>query len=327
METRDELMRTSRGYWGSRTLLTAVELGVFEALAGGRRSGEEVAERVGGHAPAVATLLDALVGMGVLGKTKSGYAILKPMQPYLTEGPESALGMLRHHARLWATWNELTTRVREGPDPEHLSGFQRGPQEARAFTRAMRDGSRRLAPDVAAEVSLEGRKLLLDLGGGPGTYAVAFARANPSLRVIVVDLPDVCHAGRDLVAEEVDVADRVSYHAADLEAGMLPQGADCAFLSHVIHSMDDDQVRALFVKVRETLTPDGMLVVRDFFTSPDRTQPPGASLFALNMLANSARGRSYSAKETTAWLREAAFAKVRFQRSTSVPDTGYLIAR
>ncbi len=329
MKTREDLTGLTRAYWASRAVLTAVELGVFEALGKRRLGAAVLARRVGADPRALTLLLDALAGLGVLVKHRASWSVAPALRPFLAEGPESALGMLRHHARLWRAWSGLTDSVRTGRRVvvEHGSGFRRGPEAARAFTLAMRDGARRLAPGVAEEVPLRGCRRLLDLGGGPGTYAAAFARRYPGLRVTVVDLPDVVAVGKELTAAERDVRGRISWCAADLDTDPLPPGADAAFLSHVIHSQTEAQVRALFGKVAAALVPGGVLVVRDFFLEPDRVRPPSASLFALNMLVNTEGGRTYTAAEVVAWLKEAGFRSAVRRRSRAVPDTGYVIAR
>lgn len=326
MLDRTEMMNTARGYWTSRALLTGVELGVFQAVVDGVSTVDALAGRLGADARALELLLDALTGLGALEKTDGRYGVPAAMAPLLTDGPESALPMLLHHARLWRSWDQLTACVERGEPAAEPEGFRDGADGAEAFTHAMRVGAKRLAPVVAEEVPLEGRRLLLDLGGGPGTYAAAFARKNPELSVVVVDLPDVCRAGEAIRAEETDVASRIRYHAADLLADPLPEGADAAFLSHVIHSNASQDVASMFARIRDALVPGGVLVVRDFFTNPDRTQPPSASLFALNMLVNTKRGRTYSAAETEAMLREAGFGDVSYQASDGVPDAGYVLA-
>ncbi len=327
MKTRDDLMRVSRGYWESRAILTAVELEIFTVLGRRKFSAKVVAKRIGADPRGAELLLDCLAGMGLLTKTGTGYSIAKAMAPHLTEGPESALGMLRHHAALWRTWDRMTEVVREGRPAPSRSSFRRGPAEARAFTMAMRAGALRLAPGVAAELNLKGRKHLLDLGGGPGVYAASFARENPGLRVTVVDLPDVAEVGREICREYPDVADRVTFHAADLDQDDLPADADAAFLSHVIHGQSEDEVRALFGRVAAALPGKGLFIVRELFTGPDRTTPPSASLFALNMLVNTPAGRTYSTRETAAWLKKAGFATTTFRRSKAAPDADYILAR
>jgi ubiquinone/menaquinone biosynthesis C-methylase UbiE len=327
LKTRDELTAVSRGYWTARALLSAVELGLFEALGARRLGPAALARQLKVDARALELLLDALVGQGVLGKSKTSYEIPLALRPFLGRGPASALGMLRHHAALWRTWSNLTESVRTGSSLPSDSSFRRGPEEARAFTVAMRDGARRLAPEVATEVNLRGRRRMLDLGGGPGVYAVEFARANPRLDVVVVELPLVAAVGEEMCAEHKDVHDRISWVAADIEKDPLPDGADCAFLSHVIHGNDEQANRDLFAKVAGALGAGGLFIVRDFFLNPDRTMPAAASLFSLNMLVNTPAGRSYSAKETMAWLRDAGFATATFRRSRAVPGADYVLAR
>ncbi len=327
MKTRDDLMRVSRGYWESRAILTAVELGIFETLGRRKLSAKVVAKRVEAEERGVELLLNCLAGMGVLEKSGSSFAIPKPMLPHLTEGPESALGMLHHHAVLWENWGRMTEIVRKGKTTPSRSSFRRGPKEAKAFTMAMRAGALRLAPGVAAELNLKGRKHLLDLGGGPGVYAAYMARANPGLRVTVVDLPNVAHVGEEITREYPDVKNRITFFAADLDRDPLPEDADSAFLSHVIHGQSEEEVRALFVRVAAALPKKGLFIVRDFFTGPDHTTPPSTSLFALNMLVNTTAGRTYSSAEVSTWLKEAGFATASFRRSKAAPDADYVLAR
>jgi predicted O-methyltransferase YrrM len=327
MKTREELMALSRRFWESRALLTAVELRVFETLGGRRLGVKALAQRVGADSRALGLLLDALTGQGLLRKQGNSYAITAAMRPFLTEGPDSLLSMLRHHVVLWRTWSSLTDCVRSGRPAQEKEGFRQGSEEARLFTMAMRDGARRFAPAVVGEVNLKGRRLLLDLGGGPGVFAAWFARKYPGLRIVVVDLPNVARVGEELVAEFPDVQDRITYYAADLLKDPLPQGADAAFISHVIHSNTEEGTQIMLERIATALEPGGLLVVRDFFLSPEGTRPAFASLFSLNMLVNTPGGRSYTAKEVTGWLRQAGFQSVSFRRSKGVPDSGYLFAR
>jgi hypothetical protein len=328
MKTREDLTRTTRAYWPARAILTGVELGVFRALGRRKLSANSVAKRIGADPRTTELLLDALVGQDVLTKAKTSYAIKPALVPFLTDGPESALGMMTHHARLWEAWSRLTEAVRSGRPVREAPSFRRGPEDARAFTYAMRDGAVRFAPAVAAELPLRGVRHLLDLGGGPGIYSVEIARRFPDLSVTVVDLANVAAVGREIVAEYPDVRDRIRYAPADIGSDPLPEGADAALLSHVIHGESEEGVRGMFRRIADALPKKGgRLIVRDFFLSPDRTEPPGASLFSLNMLVATRGGRSYSAKECTDWLREMGFARVTYRRSKAAPDTGYLEAR
>jgi hypothetical protein len=327
MKTRAELAAAVRGYWVARALLTASEIGLFPALGRRRLSAPVLAKRIGADPRALGLLLDALTGQGVLVKERTAYRIAPAVRPFLTAGPDSALGMLAHHATLWHLWDGLSLAVTGGGRERAEPGFRGGPAAARAFTMAMRDGAVRFAAAVAEEIPLGGRRHLVDLGGGPGVYAVELARLHPGLTVDVMDLPDVAAVGEEVVAGYPDVRDRIRYHPGDIDLDPLPAGIDAALLSHVIHGKGEKGVRRLLARIADALPRRGLLVVRDFFLAPDRTTPAPASLFSLNMLVATPHGRCYSAEEIADRAREAGFATARFRRSRAVPDTGYLFAR
>lgn len=327
MKTRAELAEAVRGYWVARAVLAGHEIGLFAALGRRKLTAKTLAKKLGTDERALDLLLKALAGQGVVAKEKSSWRIAPAMEPFLTEGEGSALGMIAHQAHLWRLWDRLPDAIRTGKPAEDAPPFRGGPEAARIFTLAMRDGAVRFAPEVAAEVDLRGRKRLVDLGGGPGVYAVELARRYPDLDVLVMDLPDVAAVGEEIVAAYADVAGRVRFHPGDVDRDPLPEGIDAAFLSHVIHGKGEKGVRRLFGRIADALPRRGLLVVRDFFLSPDGTEPASGSLFSLNMLVATPNGRSYTTEEATAWLRDAGFATVRFRRSKAAPGSGYLFAR
>ncbi|MEN8151932.1 MAG: methyltransferase dimerization domain-containing protein, partial [Planctomycetota bacterium] len=165
MKTREELTAATRAYWPARVILTAVEIGVFEALGRRKLSARSIAGRIGADERATEMLLDALVGQELLTKSGTAYSIGKAMVPFLTDGPESALGMMRHHAQLWEAWGGMTEVVRTGEAADRGPSFRRGKEDARRFTVAMRDGAIRFAPAVAEEIDLGDCRHLYDLGG------------------------------------------------------------------------------------------------------------------------------------------------------------------
>lgn len=326
MRTREDLSKTIRGYWPSRALLTAAEIGLFPALGRRRLGAAALARRLSVDERALSLLLHALTGLEVLVMEGNSFRIAPAMVPFLTDGPESALGMLAHHAELWRLWDHMTETVRTGKPARQVAQFKGSAEEARQFTLAMRDGAIRFAAAVAEEIGLRGRRRLVDLGGGPGIYAVEIARLNPDLEVLVMDLPDVSEVGREIVAGYPDVAGRVSYHPGDIDRDPLPEGIDAALLSHVIHGKGEKGVRRLFGRVAKALPPGGLFVVRDFLLARDGTSPAAATLFSLNVLVATPNGRCYTAAEGERFLRSAGFSRVRFRRSRAVSGSAYLIA-
>ncbi|MBF0244153.1 MAG: methyltransferase domain-containing protein [Planctomycetes bacterium] len=326
---RIDLMNMARGYWQSRVVLSAVELGIFEALENKGQKAAALARKIGGDERATELLLNALVGLGVLRQSGGLFTLCGELKPLFGKGKGSALAMLKHHAVLWDKWSRLSDSVKSGrirPEAGKV-GFHGGPAEAKAFTLAMRDGALPLAGAVVAELDLEGRKSLLDLGGGPGVYACEMARRYPLLEVSVVELPAVAEVGRELVAKEKDVRKRIHYVPSDIMSEELPDGADCAFLSHVIHAEGEEAVAALYARIAKALVPGGLLIVRDFFLDNKGALPSSNSLFALNMLVGTPRGRCYTLGESVAMLKWAGFKSATPKASAACPDAGYILAR
>jgi cyclopropane fatty-acyl-phospholipid synthase-like methyltransferase len=166
------------------------------------------------------------------------------------------------------------------------------------------------APVVVSALDLSGVRRVLDLGGGSGAYAMAFARAQPGLEVTVFDLPTVTPLTRRYVAQG-GMQDRI--HTRDGDLRNDPYGAryDLVFVSAICHMNGSDENRAMLRRVREALAPGGRAVIQDFILNEDKTAPTGAALFALNMLVGTREGSAYSDVEYGAWLTETGFVDVR----------------
>jgi cyclopropane fatty-acyl-phospholipid synthase-like methyltransferase len=151
---------------------------------------------------------------------------------------------------------------------------------------------------------------MLDVGGGSGAYSIAFAQANPALRVDILDLAAVEPIARRHI-QDAGVADRVNVRAGDLRFGQLGEGYDLVFVSAICHMLSPAENLDLLRRCRAALAPGGRVVVQDFILEPDKTAPRFAALFALNMLVGTRGGASYSEPEYAAWLAEAGFREIR----------------
>jgi SAM-dependent methyltransferase len=295
----DELMQTLRGFQASRTLLTAVELDVVGACGEGAPA-EAVAAAVGADPRATGMLLDALAALGVLAKAGGQY---RPTEAGRTLARERT--GLMHMVHLWETWSGLTDCVRSG-----RSGRQ-GPsgRNVEAFIAAMDSHARALAGDAARLLEAGRVERLLDVGGGPATFAIAFARANPRLRAEVLDLEPVVPIAQGHI-RAAGLEDRVTVRAGDLRQDGLGQGWDLVLVSAICHMLDEAENRDLLKRCAAALRPGGRVAIREFILDPDRTGPPAAALFALNMLVGTARGNTYTEAEYRGWLLEAGFTAV-----------------
>jgi len=204
------------------------------------------------------------------------------------------------------------------------------PDYRRRFTWAMHHRTLETAPKIAAQVNLRGARTLLDLGGGPGTYAMAFLAKNPTLRATVCDRPAALDVAKE-VASAHKAGARLSYLPLDVMTEDIPGNYDIVWYSNVLHIYSPNDNQALFRRALASLNPGGRLLIQDAFLH-DRNGlfPEEASLFAVSMLLFTERGNTYSAAETRAWLTDAGFERIkvlRMKKGTEDWEGGILEAR
>jgi SAM-dependent methyltransferase len=209
----------------------------------------------------------------------------------------------------WDDWSQLTSSVRQGRPVEHEDPDD--PKYRRQFSWAMHQRSLEVAPQVAAQVNLKGTKTLLDLGGGPGTYALAFLARNPGLLATVCDRAPALSVARELAGSHRQ-GRRLSYLPLDFMSQRIPGRYDVIWYSNVLHIYSPAENQRLFRKLVSALTPGGRLFIQDaFLLDRQGLYPQEANLFAVTMLLFTPGGNTYGAAETGKWLRQAGFTRVR----------------
>ena len=187
--TAEKIIEMSGAYWQSCTLHAAVELGIFTVLDREVLTAEEIGRAIGGSPRGVPMLLNALTAMGLLRRDGHGYANTEESITLLSAASPAYIGhLLLHHHNLMDSWNHLAEAVKTGR-PQRISAALDNETVRNNFLRGMFTIANILGPRVAEEVDLSDRNRLLDLGGGPGTYAIHFCLKNPQLRATVFDLP------------------------------------------------------------------------------------------------------------------------------------------
>ena len=309
--TAESIMKSARGFMASRILLSGAELDLFTLLANKSMTAGEIADKKGINLRGATILLDALAALGFLIK-ENGYYHLEPSVGALlsSDSPNSVLPMILHAATLWQTWTQLTDIVsgRKTPGLEKKGAL--GDENYKAFIGAMHVVASRFAPDVVAAINPGNARRLIDVGGGSGTYTLAFLQACPDMKATLFDLPKVIELARKRV-QDAGLNDRVTLVPGDFYQDVLPAGHDIALLSAIIHQNSLAQNTALFHKVYQALTPGGRIIVRDHVMSADRTQPLEGAVFAVNMLAGTPGGGTYTFNEIQAGLRDAGFTGVK----------------
>jgi SAM-dependent methyltransferase len=306
----DAVVAEARGFMKSRVILTAAELGFFTRLDENPCSAEGLALEKGFDVRATTRVLDCLVTLGLVDKHDGLYQLNEGGTLYSAHHPKTILPMVLHMNRLWDTWSSLTEVVKTGGHAERESGIQMGEEDWKAFIGAMHVVGRELAQIIAGEYDLARFRRLLDIGGGSGTYTIAFLQQNADMTAVIYDLDHVIPLARARLAEE-GFADRVDLVAGDFYKDELPKGCDLALLSAIIHQNGPEENVALYRKIHTALEPGGAVLIRDYLMDESRTVPPAGAMFAINMLVNTRGGDTYTFNEVKTQLEQAGFTEVK----------------
>jgi SAM-dependent methyltransferase len=307
----EKILRQAQAFMESRILLTAAELNVFTILQKAPLTAQEAALKIGAEVKALVSLLDAIAAMGLL-KKKEGTYFCEPSVAQLLadDSPVTVRPMVLHMASLWTRWSRLTATVKGIPAPTKQLDFTRNPEELQAFIGAMHSIGTPLAKQIVAAVDSGAAKSLLDVGGGSGTYAIAFLQASPEMKATLFDLPEVIEMARTRLTRE-GLLDRTTLVAGNYHQDDLPGGQDLVLLSAIIHSNNPEQNLALYRKIFRVLQPGGRLLIRDHVMDPDRVQPKDGAIFSINMLVGTLGGNTYTYEEIESGLSHAGFTKIR----------------
>jgi hypothetical protein len=314
----EAILQLGLAFWGSKVLLSAVELGVFTELGRGPQPAGVLIEKLGLHRRGARDFLDALVALGMLNRDGDNYANTPAGGLFLNREKASYLGGLLEmaNARLYPFWGNLTSALRTGePQNELRSGesffakLYADRQRLAGFLQAMTGLSQGAARAMAAKFPWQNYKTFADLGAAQGALPVQVAIAHPHLQGIGFDLPPVRPHFEAYVAEQ-GLSHRISFAGGDFFADPLPT-AEVLVMGHVVHDWDLDQKKFLIRKAYETLPANGALIVYDAIIDDERRQNAFGLLMSLNMLIETPGGADYTAADCAGWMREAGFSEVR----------------
>lgn len=301
VKTLDDLMAVASGYQRSMTIFAALRLGVFAALSGGEADAAGLASKTASDPDRLEVLLDGLCALGLLSKRGGRYRNAPVARDFLLPGPASRESLLLHHLDGWGDWGRLDRKVRRG-----RSGPARGGNWQENFIRGMEENARERAEAVAARMPLRPGERLLDLGGGPGTYARAWARRHPDAEVTVFDVPATLRVARKILAEKGG-AGRIRLLAGDFLKDPVGGPYDFVWISQILHAFSREDCLAILRRAHGALAPGGRVAVQEFLLDASRTAPEGPAIFAVHMVAVTEGGRSYSGEEIRGMLAEAGF--------------------
>ena len=183
--------------------------------------------------------------------------------------------------------------------------------DLRDFITAMHNIASVKADELCSKIDIKGARRLLDLAGGPGTYAIACAKANPQLHAVVFDLGHTIILTQEFI-KAAGMEDRVTTQAGNcLEDSFGKSVYDVILVSNLLHIYNPANNTKILKKCRNALKDEGQVIIHEFVLDETRTRPQFAALFSLNMLIGTQEGSSYSESEYRAWLEDAGFKNIR----------------
>ena len=312
----DMIMQLGLGFWGSKTLLSAIELGLFTELAKGALDAETIQERLSLHPRSVRDFLDTLVALRMLQRKGSRYANTPETDVFLDRNKSSyAGGMLEMcNARLYKFWGSLTEGLRTGmPQNEVKQGgnffaaLYADPVRLEGFLKAMTGLSSGAARAIAKRFPWKRYQTFVDVGCAQGGVPVQVALAHPHLTGGGMDLPVVQPIFEAYVREQ-GLEKRLRFHAGDFFSDSLPQ-ADVIIMGHILHDWDLEEKRMLLKKAYDALPKGGALIIHEALIDDDRKANALGLLMSLNMLIETPGGFDYTGADCRGWMKDAGFRK------------------
>ena len=324
----ERILQTGMSFWASRTLLSAVELGLFTELGSGPQRLDVLGSRLGLHPRSARDFLDALVALGFLERTGDAYRNAPDSDLFLDRAKPSYVGGVLEMAsrRLYAFWGHLTEALRTGQPQNEARAGDSSPFEAlysdparlKDFLAAMTGISRGANMKIARDFPWSGYRTFVDIGAAQGDLAAQIALANPHLRGLGFDLAAVAPVFEEYVGA-LGLEDRLTFVPGDFFTEDFPK-ADVVLMGHILHDWDLPTKKMLIAKAFDAVPAGGALIVYDAIIDDDRSKNAFGLLMSLNMLIETPAGFDYTGAECVDWMTAAGFGAMRVEHLVG-PDS------
>jgi len=315
MPNADPIFQLGFGFWASRALLSAVELGLFTELAKAPAPLAALKHRFRLHDRSARDFLDSLVALRMLERRGESYANTPETDTFLDRAKPSYVGDVLDMAakRLWSSWGQLTESLLTGV-PQSIKGNEAeeifdalydDPEKLRRFLKAMTGTSLPAAEAISRLLPWEAIGSFVDIGCAQGGCPVVLARNHRHLAGVGFDLPPVRPVFEDYVREN-GMAGRLTFAAGDFFSDPLPQ-AEVLIMGHILHDWDLATKRMLLDKAYAALPQGGRLVVYEMLIDDARSENAMGLLMSLNMLVETAGGFDFTGADGIGWMRAAGF--------------------
>jgi hypothetical protein len=319
--TPEKILQTGLAFWPSKTLLSAIEMGVFTELAHGPEGFEVLSGRLGLHPRSARDFLDTLVALDFLLRDGDQYANTPETNLFLDRNKPSYIGGILEMAnhRLYPFWGHLTEALRTGQPQNEVKGGGSGvfetvyadPARLKQFLAAMTGISHGANMTIARKFPWKDYRTYVDVGTAQGDLAVQIALANPHLRGMGFDLPEVAPIFEEYTGANA-VADRLTFVPGSFFEHDLPK-ADVVLMGHILHDWDLPTKQMLIRKAFDAVPAGGAFIVYESIIDNDRSKNAFGLMMSLNMLIETPGGFDYTGADCEGWMRAAGFSKTRVE--------------
>ena len=322
----EQILQIITNFWTSRAVYVFAKLGIPDLLASGPKTAEEIAADTKMHAPSLYRLLRALATTGFVTATADGRFAQTPVSEILaTDAPGSLrwftiseLGQEHYPA-----WGNLMHSVKTGEIAfDNFFGadvwkyFQQNPEDAAVFNNSMSGITAATNEEILGAYDFSTFGTLVDIGGGHGGLITSILKANPKLKGILLDAPQVIEGARPKI-EAAGLGDRCEAVAGDFFKA-VPAGGDIYVMKWIIHDWDDERAITILKNVRNEIPREGRVLIVDCVV-PENNEPDFSKFFDLNMMVMTG-GKERTEKEFAQILNAAGF-KLRRVIPTKVPTS------
>jgi len=313
--TPERLMQFGSAYAPPLIIGAAARNKVFDTLAGGPKTVEEVAKATGCSIRGLRAIMNALVGLDLLSKEGNKYSLTPESEAFLVSNKPGTLAgffpmNMRRLIPLWLKLDEIvrTGRPAEARNQEH-PGTEFFTELVENIIPASYASARALADHLKVAEAKQPIRVL-DVAAGSGIWGIVLAQKSSQVQVTAVDWAGMIPTTKQ-VTQKFGVADRFKFIEGDIAEADFGSGYDIATLGHILHSEGQDRSRHLLKKTFGALKPGGTIAIGDWLVNDERTEPLPALIFAVTMLVNTEEGDTFSFNEIKSWLEEAGFKNAR----------------
>lgn len=320
------LLEMSGYYWKTCTLHAGVKLDVFTTIGDEALSCDQINERLKVDREGLFRLLNALSALQLLIKNKDLYANTTAAKTFLSKASAQYIGyMILHHHHLMAAWQKMDQAVKEGGPIRERASYSTD-EWRESFLMGMFNIGMAVAPGLSKTLDLSGCKTLLDLGGGPGTFAIHFCLENPQMTAAVYDLPTTKPFAQKTIAR-FNLSDRIDFIPGDYTETEFPKPGtfDAVWLSHILHGEDPETAKDVVRKAVSALRPGGRILIHEFILTENMDQPLFPALFSINMFLGTEGGQSYSQGQLSRMLEDNDIINIKRHPFVGPTESGILM--